>query len=96
MESIPPTLPAVSRCYGLGGQIKIVNLLVAIRNLRYGMEKGWHSKREMDLRGKTDLSYILCEFGHDIAEEQASDYSCLSVLPSEDTHANSQNSRSLV
>lgn len=38
------------------GQIKIVNPLVPIRNLRCGMKKGRH-----------DLTYVLAEFGHSIA-----------------------------
>lgn len=78
------------------GQIKIVKLLVAIRNLCYGMKKGWHSKCEMDLRGHTDISCILCEFGQSIVDEHAGDYSCSPVFSSEHIHANTQNSRSMV
>lgn len=65
------------------GQIEIVKLLVAIRNLRYGMKKGWHSKYEMDLRGNTNNSYLLCEFDQTIADEHDGDYSCSRVLSSE-------------
>ena len=34
-------------------QTKIVNLMVAIRDLRHGMEKGHYSKHKMDLRKET-------------------------------------------
>lgn len=42
-------------------QTKIVNLMSAMRDLRYNMDEGMHSKREMDLRGNTDLTYVLAE-----------------------------------
>lgn len=64
------------------GQTKVVKLLVAIRNLRYGMKKGWHSKREMDLRKNTDLHGVLCEFAETIADDQDNSYSFSSILPS--------------
>lgn len=42
---------------------KIVKLMVAMRNLRYSMVTGMHSKHEMDLRKETDLKTVLCELG---------------------------------
>ena len=77
-------------------QIKIVKLLVDIRNLCYGMKKGWHSKCEMDLRGYNDILYILCEFGQSIADEHVGDYSYSAVFSSEHIYANTQNSISMV
>ena len=44
------------------------------------MKKGWHSKSEMDLRGETDLTYVLAKSGHSIADEQDGNYSRSSVL----------------
>lgn len=42
-------------------QKKIVILMSAMRDLRYNMDEGMHSKREMDLRNNTDLTYVLAE-----------------------------------
>ena len=64
------------------GQTKIVKLLAALSNLRYGMEKGWHSKREMDLRGKTDATTVLAELHIAMSDEFNGDYSRSSDLPS--------------
>ena len=65
---------------GSRGQIKLVKLLVAIRNIRYHQKKGRFSKREMDLRNETDLSEVLFEFGSSLAEDQDCNYSCSSIL----------------
>lgn len=54
-------------------------VMVAIRNFRYGMEKGWHSKREMDFRGETDVTR---EFNVAMSDEFDGNYSRSSVLPS--------------
>ena len=56
------------------GQMKIVKLLVAIRNLRYHSKQGRHSKREMDLRNETDLSHVLFEFNTALADDQDCNY----------------------
>lgn len=64
----------------LRGQIKVIKLLVAIRDLRYHLKKGWHSKREMDLRKQTDLSLVHSEFAEAIEDGQVSYYSCSSIL----------------
>lgn len=74
----------------LRGQIKVVKLLLAIRNLRYGMKKGWHLKREMGLRKGTGLHAVLAEFAETIADDQDSNYSCSSILPSKVTYANTK------
>ncbi len=62
------------------GQMKIVKLLVAIRNLRYHRKTGRRSKREMDLRNETDLSQVLYEFNTDLADDHDSNYSCSRIL----------------
>lgn len=62
------------------GQIKLVMLLVAIRDLRYSQKKGRFSKVEMDLRNETDLSQVLFEFGCSLAEDQDCNYSCSSIM----------------
>lgn len=62
------------------GQIKLVKLRVAVRNLRYHKKKGRFSKPEMDLRNETDLNEVLFEFGCTLADEQDSNYSCSSIL----------------
>ena len=55
-------------------QTKIVNLMVAIRDLRNGMEKGHYSKHKMDLRKETNLAFVLPELHVDIAEVQDCNY----------------------
>ena len=72
------------------GQMKVVKLVVAIRNLRYGMKKGWHSKREMDLRKTTDLPGVLAEFAESLADDQDSNYFYPWILPPEVTHADNE------
>lgn len=72
------------------GQMKVVKLVVAIRNLRYGMNKGWHSKREMDLRKTTDLHSVLAEFAESLADDQDSNYFYPWILPSEVIHADNE------
>ena len=62
------------------GQMKIVKLLIAIRNLRYHSKQGRHSKREMDLRNETDLSHVLFEFNTALADDQDCNYSCSRIL----------------
>ena len=42
-------------------QRKIVKFLVALRNLRNRMEKGFYSKHQMNLRKATNLSFVLPE-----------------------------------
>ncbi len=54
------------------GQIKLVKLLVAVRNLIYHKEEGHYSKREMDLRNDTDLSHVLFGFATTLADDQDS------------------------
>lgn len=49
-------------------QRKIVKFLVALRNLRYKMEKGFHSKRETNLRQEPSLAYVLPELNVSIEE----------------------------
>lgn len=55
-------------------QTKIVNLIVAIRDLRQGMEKGHYSKHKMDLRKETNLAFVLPKLHVDIAEVQDCNY----------------------
>lgn len=62
------------------GQIKVVKLLVAVRNLRYHQKKGRFSKPEMDLRNETDLSQVLFEFGCSLADDQDCNYFCSSIM----------------
>ena len=64
------------------GQTKIVKLPAALSNLRYGIEKGWHSKREMDLGGKTDAITVLAELDIAMSDKFNGDYSRSSDLPS--------------
>lgn len=45
------------------------------------MKKGWHSKREMDLRKDFDLYGVLSEFAEAIADDQDSNHSRSSILP---------------
>ncbi len=49
-------------------QRKIVKFLVVLRNLRYKMEKGFHSKRETNLRQEPNLAYVLPELNVSIEE----------------------------
>lgn len=62
------------------GQIKVVKLLVAVRNLRYHLKKGRFSKPEMDLRNETNLSQVLFEFGCSLADDQDCNYSRSSIM----------------
>lgn len=70
--------------------MKVVKLVVAVRNLRCGMKKGWHSKREMDLRKTTDLPGVLAEFAESLADDQDSNYFYPWILPPEVTHADNE------
>lgn len=50
-------------------QEKIAILMSAMRDLRYNMDEGINSKREMDLRNNTDLTYVLAELGLVLSEQ---------------------------
>lgn len=59
-------------CYEISDsrtRTKIVILMSAMRDLRYNMDEGIHSKREMDLRGNTDLTYVLTELDMVLLEQ---------------------------
>ena len=50
-------------------QRKIVKFLVALRNLRNRMEKGFYSKHQMNLRKETNLGYVLSELNETIKQD---------------------------
>lgn len=62
-------------------QIKIVMLMSAIRGLWYNMDKGLHSKLEMDLREDTELANALVGLGVPLAEQHKGTLSLSSFLP---------------
>lgn len=44
-------------------------LMSDMRDLRYNMDEGMHSKREMDLRNNTDFTYVLAELDLFLSEQ---------------------------
>lgn len=52
----------------------IVKLMSTIRDLRYNIDKGIHSKLEMNVRKVTDLTYVLAELDVSLAEQQTGSF----------------------
>lgn len=48
--------------------------MFAMRDLRYNMDEGMHSKCEMDLRDNTDLTYVLAELDLVLSEQHTDSY----------------------